>query len=129
MSTVRLYLTSKINILDDVTLLKPANHKPSTTSKLERKECGLNGDWCHFIFSFFCRLFTEQAEQIVSGVNIPPSPPKNRFLIVDVRCIVFSVFGDVGEDALAVLLTKVESEFPVIMSLTSRGRHLSKTFK
>lgn len=44
MSRVRLYLTSKINILDDVALLKPADHKPSTASKLERKECGLNGD-------------------------------------------------------------------------------------
>lgn len=44
MSRVRLYLTSKINILDDVTLLKPADHKPSSTSKLERKECCLNGD-------------------------------------------------------------------------------------
>ena len=44
MSRVRLYLTSKINILDDVSLLKPADHKPSSTSKLERKECCLNGD-------------------------------------------------------------------------------------
>ena len=44
MSRVRLYLTSKINILDGVSLLKPAEHKPASTSKLERKECGLNGD-------------------------------------------------------------------------------------
>lgn len=44
MSRVRLYLTSKINILDDVTLLKTSRSQPSSTSKLERKECGLNGD-------------------------------------------------------------------------------------
>ena len=44
MSRVRLYLTSKMNILDDVSLLKPADHKPASTSKPEREECGLNGD-------------------------------------------------------------------------------------
>ena len=44
MSRVRLYLTSKVNILDDVSLLKPADHKPASTSKLQRKECGLIGD-------------------------------------------------------------------------------------
>jgi len=44
MSRVRLYLTSKINILDDVPLLKPADHKPAASSKPEGKECGLNDD-------------------------------------------------------------------------------------
>ena len=44
MSRVRLYLTSKINTVDDVSLLKPADHKPASSSKQERKECGLNGD-------------------------------------------------------------------------------------
>lgn len=44
MSRVRLYLTSKINISDDVSLLKPADHKPASSSKLEGKECGLNDD-------------------------------------------------------------------------------------
>lgn len=43
MSRVRLYWNSKINILDDVTLLKTSRSQPST-SKLERKECGLSGD-------------------------------------------------------------------------------------
>ena len=33
-----------MNILDDVSLLKPADHKPASTSKPEREECGLNGD-------------------------------------------------------------------------------------
>ena len=44
MPRFRLYLTSKINILDDMSLLKPADHKPSSTSKLEGKECPLNGE-------------------------------------------------------------------------------------
>ena len=44
MPRFRLYLTSKINILDDMSLLKPADHKPSSTSKLEGKECRLNGE-------------------------------------------------------------------------------------
>lgn len=44
MSRVRLYLTSKVNILDDVSLLKPADHKSASSSKLEGKECGFNDD-------------------------------------------------------------------------------------
>lgn len=44
MFRVRLYLISKVNILDDVFFLKLVDYKLVFSSKLEGKECGFNDD-------------------------------------------------------------------------------------